>query len=257
MASTVNGHVVDGEHTSGQIVVGLRLLGHARRRLGTAIVGAAVALRRADIGADPHRAQHRDADLVGPQLAGQHFRQRDDAVLGHAVRAEAHVRYETGERRREQHVAALTLLDHAGHEGFDAVNRPPQVDVDRPPPVVMGHLDDRPAHRHAGVVEDDVHGAEASEGLVGHRLHLLQRTDITLDARRVEAVVLHRRHRGVERALLDVGEDHPRALRPEATRCRQADAAGAACDDGALSFKRVHVVLLVPVTTAGLSGRHD
>ena len=193
---------------------------------GLAVVGLAVALGLPDVRADAHRAQHGHADLVLAELPPQHLGERHDAVLGDAVRAEPAVRHEAGERRGEQDVAALALLDEAREERLDAVDRPPEVDVDRPPPVVVGHRQHRAADGDAGVVEHDVHrrrrrGRTASASAS----HGLQRPHVADDAVGVGPAVAQRLHGGVERALLDVGQHELGALRPPApgpspARCR-------------------------------------
>ena len=148
--------------------------------------------------------------------------------------------HEPGERRREQDVAALALLDDAGQERLDAVDRAPQVDVDRPAPVVVGHVEDRAADGDAGVVEHDVDLAEGIERGVGHRLHGLQRAHVADDAVGLGTVGAQLGDGAVEGALLDVGQHDLGPLRRQHLRRRQADPAGAAGDDGPLAVERVH-----------------
>ena len=154
----------------------------------------------------------------GRSSLAEHLGQRHDAVLGDAVRAEADVRNEPGERRGEQHVPALALLDHPRQERLDAVDRTPQVDVDDPSPVVVRHVDDRPANGHAGVVEHDVHRPEGVERSIGHRRHFVQRAHVAHDPVGLHASAAQRIDGGVECRPLDVGEHQTRA--PCAPRTR-------------------------------------
>ena len=181
-ADRERGDLLDREHPPGEIRVPSGLVGHDRRGGPAAVVVGPVALGAVDVRRHPHRAQHGHADPVRSQLPGEDLGQRDDAVLGDAVRAETDVRHEPGERRREQHVATLALVDDPGEERLDAVDRSPQVDVDDPPPVVVGHLGHWPADRHPGVVEHDVHRAEHGERLVGQPLHRRERPDVARHA---------------------------------------------------------------------------
>ena len=192
------GDAVDVENTTGHLVVAGALVGDARRG-GVAVVGLAVALGMADVGADPHRTEHRHADLVLAQLPPQHLGERDDAVLGDAVRPEAAVRHETGERRREQDVAPLALLDEAGQERLDAVDRSPEVDVDRPAPVVVGHLEHRSADSDAGVVEHDVHPPDGRTPRRPRAVDGVERADVATTPWASTPVVWSPSHGGVER----------------------------------------------------------
>src|SRR4051812_5136474 len=68
----------------------------------------------------------------------QHLRERDDAVLRHAIGTEADVGHEPGKRRGEEQVPPIVLSEQARQEGFDAMDRAPQVDVDDPTPLIVG-----------------------------------------------------------------------------------------------------------------------
>ena len=142
------------------------------------------------------------AVAVLPQLSPQDLGEGHHAVLGDAVRAQSKVRDEPGERRREQNMAALPLGDEARQERLDAVDRSPQVDVEHPSPVIVGHLQDGPADGHAGVVEHDVHGAEGVERGVGGFAGQIER----LDSGRLAAIEVLRE------ADLDAEHDVPVGL---------------------------------------------
>jgi hypothetical protein len=157
-------------------------------RPGAAQLHRAVPPGPADVGLDPHRAQHRDPDAGLAQLPVQDLGQGHHAVFGHAVRAQTEVGGQARERRREQQVAATTLLDHPGKERLHAMDRAPQVDVQHPCPIGMRHVDRRAGHGYAGVVEHHVGPAETvvstpGQGVdrllgshIGHDLSHLTRT---------------------------------------------------------------------------------
>jgi hypothetical protein len=63
-------------------------------------------------------------------------------------------------------VGPRALLDHSGQERGHAVDDAHQVDVDGPPPVLLGGDERVAPHEHPGVVAEDVDGAEAE--VVGH-----------------------------------------------------------------------------------------
>ena len=143
--------------------------------------------------------------------------------------------HEPGERRGEQDVAALALLDDPRQERLDAVDRAPQVDVDRPAPVVVGHLEDRAADGDAGVVEHDVDRAEGVERGVGHRLHGLQRAHVADHA-------------------VGLGAARRAARRPRASRapCSMSASTTVAPFDASTFAVARPIPLAPPVTTAPL-----
>ena len=100
----------------------------------------------------------------------QGLAQSDHAVLGDVVGAEVGHRDETGHGCGVDHVRRAALLEHEGHEHTDPVDDAPQVDAEHPLPVPLGVGPDRSAHTDAGVVVDEVHGAELGHGGVCERL---------------------------------------------------------------------------------------
>src|SRR5690348_17757846 len=67
------------------------------------------------------------------------------------------------------HDALPISREEAGHEGLDAVHDAPEVDVHGVLPVGVRRDGDLTHRGDAGVVADDVHGAEAPFGCVGER----------------------------------------------------------------------------------------
>ena len=91
----------------------------------------------------------------------------DDTVLGDVVRVRR--RQQTGHRRRVDDVAVVAVRQHPRHERAHAVDDAHQVDAQRPAPVGQRALPGAEPQggrrrRDAGVVEQDVHVAEAIEG---------------------------------------------------------------------------------------------
>ena len=103
----------------------------------------------------------------GLDLPGQGLGERDDPVLRDAVGAKPDIRDQPGERRRENDVAVPALGDQSRQERLDTVDRPPQIDIDHEPPVVVAGLHDRTGVGDACVVEHDVDVAEHSKRLIG------------------------------------------------------------------------------------------
>ena len=77
----------------------------------------------------------------------------DNTIFSNAVRPEAGVGYQAGEGRGEGDVATRALIEQSRQERFDGMDRAPQVDVDHPAPVVVGHLGHRTRDHNAGVAE--------------------------------------------------------------------------------------------------------
>jgi hypothetical protein len=106
----------------------------------------------------------------------------------------------------------LALLADQREEDAAAVEHAPQVQVQHPLPGTLRDVGEGRSGLDAGVVAQDVHGAEAFERRVGERLDLLGARDVGADAEDVRARRADRLDRGVERLGLDVGEDHLHAL---------------------------------------------
>ena len=160
-------------------------------------------------GVDDHRAEHRDADALGLQLAGQALGERDDTEFGDGVRAESGIAHHARERRGEHDVAVPALLDQARQERLDAVDRAPQVDVDHPAPVAVGDVGDRAGVGDARIVEDQVHLAQQAERFVGEVLDGVQLRDVAETPCASAPSARSRSTACVERGLIDVGEHDP------------------------------------------------
>ena len=111
-----------------------------------------------------------DADAVGPEILGERLREADHRVLRGVVDAEPLAGDQSGHGGGVDDVAALAAGDHARDERLDAVDHAPEVHAEDPLPVAMGGRPrGRPGAADAGVVAEDVHGAEARERLLGQR----------------------------------------------------------------------------------------
>src|SRR5271154_2684730 len=118
----------------------------------------------------------------------------------------------------------LVLFEEEWHERIDAVDDPAQVDVEYPVPDRFGRTD-RQAASDAGVVEHHVGRAELSECRVAHGYHVRFLRDIALDPNHLRTVVPQRRHRFLERLILDVAQYEVRPRRRKPLRGGEADAA--------------------------------
>jgi hypothetical protein len=183
---------------------------------------------------DGARAQHRGADLrvLRRELLRERLGEAEDAVLREHVGAEAGRRHEARHGGGVDDVPAVLVGLEDREEVVDAVDHAPQVHVDDPLPVVEREVGDVADRADAGVVGDDVRGAEALDDLSGQRGDAVRLRDIALDARRPEL-----RGRRLQGAVLDVGDDDLHALADQGVRDALADPRCAAGDDGDLPFK--------------------
>jgi hypothetical protein len=109
-------------------------------------------------------------------------------------------------------MSALAVRLDVGQERLDAVDGAHEVDADQPVPVRFRDGLHWAADADAGVVADEVDLAEGRErrfGGAGDRGAVRHVAD---DGARVGAGILQLAQRGVERALLDVGQHHFRSL---------------------------------------------
>lgn len=120
------------------------------------------------------------------------------------------------------------------------MNRTPQVNVDDPTPVVMGHLRHRTRDDNAGVAEHDVDAAQPSESFVCEMNDVTQIPHVAGDSMRVVSLSAKPRHGFVQRGRIDVAQHHPGAATGELNGGSQPDAAAAAGDDRSASLESVH-----------------
>jgi hypothetical protein len=164
----------------------------------------------------------------------------DDGELRRAVDAEPLHADEPGHRRRVHDVPAGLLGEEPRDERLDAVHDTPEVDAHRVLPVGVRRLRDLAEERDAGVVADDVHAAEAADGLVGEGLDRGAVADVGADGVHGRAVARELGGGAGERRVVHVGEHEPRPPGGEGARHRHADAARSARDHGHASVECVH-----------------
>ena len=207
----------------------------------------AIALGLDDARVDPARTEHGAAELrtAHRELVREALRERDDGVLRDAVDPGA--RDEAGHRGGVHDVAFLALRDHLRHEAADAVDDAHQVDAHHPAPLVERALPRRlagAAAGDAGVVAEDVDGAERIERLARERFHGVRLRDVADDGGDGSARLLQRVGGFVERLRLDVREHHLHAVRGEPRGHALADAARRSGHDGDAVLELLHRVLL-------------
>ena len=93
-------------------------------------------------------------------------------------------------------------------EHVTAVDRPPQVDVERPAPVLERHVTHRPGNADAGVVAQNVHRSELLDGGFGKRLDVGQLRYVSAHSDGFRTGRAHLRSGVVQRGFLDVGQHH-------------------------------------------------
>lgn len=107
----------------------------------------------------------------------------------------------------------------------DAVDHAPHVHAEDPAVVLERLAPREPAGEYAGIVADDVHGAERVEGAPRERVDLVLARHVGLDGQHLGAAAGELAGRGGQRAGLDVGHDDLHALVRERRGERAADAA--------------------------------
>ena len=106
-------------------------------------------------------------ELLGAQVVGEALGERRGGELGDDVGTAVGDADEPGHRRGVHDVRVAALLEHPGHEGPDAVEQAEEVHAEHPLPVGGGALPGDPGLEHAGVVAEQVDGAEAVVRRVG------------------------------------------------------------------------------------------
>ena len=182
----------------------------------------------ADLGVDRPGAEHRcvmrrlrDAELT---LEGRH--QCDHAALGDVVRPSRRTGDEARHRRRGVDVPATFGLLDQRLEDLGAVDRAPQVDTERPLPVVDGDVVELGEHGRTGVVAQDVDPSVGVHCGVGHRLHVVELRDVGLHADRIVAGLAQLGSSGLDAVGVEVGHHHRHAGVGERTSHAKTDAAG-------------------------------
>lgn len=123
---------------------------------------------------------------------------------------------------------ALAAAFHGGQEGFEAIKYAVDIDVEHFMPLLEGGMIDIDEVAHAGVVDEEVGGADGLESIVRGVLDLLEVANIGLDE--------------VEQGVLVVGlgeapADDGGALVEELDGRGAADAMANACDDGGFTIE--------------------
>jgi len=178
--------------------------------------------------------------ILSDEVLVQAFGERDDRVLRHAVDGHAGRGEQAGDRRRVHDVALVALREHHGDEAAQAVDDAVDVHAHAPFPVGGGALPREAAGGDAGVVAEDVHGAERGEGRVLQGFHLVGLRDIHLHADHGGACRAELVGGAVEGVLLDVREHDLHALACESARHGEPESAGASGDHRDLAGKVLH-----------------
>ena len=123
---------------------------------------------RDDVGPDPARvdAVHGDRPVGGDHLLAQGLGEAADAELGRGVGALRRWRHEAEDARQVDEVP-VPRCDQCWQEGLRAVDDAEEVDPEDPVEVGEGELLHGSGDDDAGVVHDEVHGAEVVDHLIG------------------------------------------------------------------------------------------
>src|SRR5881296_291072 len=141
-----------------------------------------------------------------------------------------------------------SCLSMIGRNTRIAIDDAPQVDAEHPLPVGERSLPRGAAgSRDAGVVADDVHGAEGVERILRQLFDIFRFRDVGTDREHSGAALPHLGIGLIERALFDVREYNLHAFGGEALGEAAADAAGRAGHDCYAVSKFLHAGSL-PIT---------
>jgi hypothetical protein len=137
-------------------------------------------------------------------------------------------------------VATGALAQQPGEKHLNAVDGTPQIDVDQPAPVLMGHLCDRSYEGHTGVVKDDVNRAEKPMCFIGQPINLVEVPDVAHNGVGVEPVGPQSCDRFVECGLIDVAQYDARPALGEFPRGGKSYATGPAGDHRCPTRESLH-----------------
>ncbi len=196
---------------------------------GRPVATAAEQVRGNDSGAERGDA---DGRIPPREVQRQHLGQREHGVLGDRVHVAG--ADDRGHGAGVDDVAGLTAREHARHERPDAVHNAPEVHPDRPLPVLVGGRPDGAVQvaLDAGVVAEQVDGAETLVGRIGESLHRVGVGDVGGNPHYLLPGRGQLGDRRRERVRLDVGGDNRHPLGGEPERERLAHAAARPGDDG-------------------------
>ena len=232
MASTTMSATTDGsmpvplEHRLVELLDLVGLVLRAAEAVGS------VALGLEDAGLDQSRAEDADAHAGALELEEEGLGQGDDAVLGHAVRAEGGHGQDPGAGRRVDDVA-VALLDHPGPVEPGQVHDLLEVDPDQPVPGRLVHVEHGTDGGDAGVGAQHVDdGHVARQGLEG--LGVGDVDDMGLAPEVGDGLL--------ESGLVDVDQHQLHAFRREPLGHGPPDPTGRAGDERGLALEGVHGV---------------
>ncbi len=199
-------------------------------------IPTAVALRIQDRRAREERVHVRDVDAVLAQVHGQRFAEAAQPELGRGVRRQLGRAHDPRDRR-DVHDVPAAPLDHPRQEQREQPHRGQQVHLHEPLPLLARHVVYQPAHRAAGVVDQDVDarhelGAPREQCVGARGLGQVRLGVPDHLARRARRRGPRLRGRGLECVPVQVREHEPAPGRQEPTRHRTAEpAAGAGQED--------------------------
>jgi hypothetical protein len=144
------------------------------------------------------------------------------------------------------------MLAHQRHGRLGAQERPGEIDLQHPPPVRIGRLQQRREHRDPGIVDQRVEPAKTPFDLGDRAGHRPRIGDIAMQPERI-AGSAQCRHAGPQQFALDVEQRHPPALGEKAFCHRKPDAARGAGHQGDFLKGRGHSAVHRLVVCTALS----
>ena len=174
------------------------------------------------------------------ELGAQDVGEPEHPVLGDGVGPEAAQRQDGRHGGRVDDMPLFLRGQDARHEGADAVDDAPQVDVDDAVPVLERYLPGVAAVDDAGIVHRDVELPEVLDGRGPDALDGVGISDVGGDGQDLGALAGQSRRVRAQGVLVDVGHDDLHAGGDEAFDDGQPDATGRAGDDGGPSFQLLH-----------------
>jgi drug/metabolite transporter (DMT)-like permease len=198
---------------------------------------AGPAQMRVQRGCDITRPERVDVDVLLAELGGERLGQNLQAAFGSAISRAVRKRADAGNRGDVDHLAAAFFLKFRQH-GFDAEERAAKIEVELLVPNSLRGFRNRHGAEHAGIVDQDVDGAEMLDHFGDHVLDLRHFRTISLDRFGVAAGAANPLHHGGRPRVIAVVHDcDPRTLDAVTNRNCFADTLRSTGDDRDLAFE--------------------
>jgi hypothetical protein len=195
------------------------------------------------LGFDGARGDAIDADVVFSQLSCQTAGEADDGSLGGNVVAQVLQAGEEGDGGDVDDRSGA-LPNHVGRDELRAVEDTLQVGVVHGVPLLFCHFQKGLAGIDAGVVDQDIDAAKASDRVVDHFCHGIATAGVGLKGKGGAAFRLERGRLCLDCFAVQVGEEYMSTVFGKELRDSGADAGSRTGYDGDLILQQFHRVMV-------------